>query len=148
MTTPHKQLLEECKVIATYTNKLSSPVVIEEEVYCVAENGDILRLNKKGEIEVVFTILGQPSCLAYKEGQAVFLISDFAHQTIFSREESTNFQIHNMITEFNGRAYLGPNSIKVGQFTSNPFHIQKIYISLIQDLFNKHLYRIEWEVCL
>lgn len=107
-------------------------------MYCVAENGDILRLNKKGEVEVVFTILGQPSCLAYKEGEGVFLISDFAHQTIFSREESTNFQIHNMITEFNGRAYLGPNSIKVGQFTSNSYPTQKISILLTQDLFNRH----------
>jgi hypothetical protein len=117
-------------------------------VYCVAENGDILRLNKKGEIEVVFTILGQPSCLAFKEGEGVFLISDFAHQTIFSREESTNFQIHNMITEFNGRAYLGPNSIKVGQFTSNNSHIQKISFSLIPDRFNRLQYKTELEVFL
>jgi hypothetical protein len=114
----HKEHLDECKTIATYTNKLTCPIVIEEEVYCVAENGDILRINKKGEIEVVFTILGQPSSLAFKEGENVFLISDFAHQSIFSREENTNFQIHNLITEYNERAFLGPNSIKVGPFTS------------------------------
>jgi hypothetical protein len=100
MNIVHKEHLEECKTIATYTNKLTCPIVIEDEVYCVAENGDILRINKKGEINVVFTILGQPSSLAFKEGENVFLISDFAHQSIFSREENSNFQIHNLVSEY------------------------------------------------
>lgn len=66
MSIVHKEHLEECKIIAEYTNKLTCPIVIEDEVYCVSENGDILRISKKGEIEVVFTILGQPSSLAFK----------------------------------------------------------------------------------
>lgn len=81
----HVEHLEDCRTVATYSNRLACPLVIEEEIYCVAENGDILRLNKKGETEIVFTILGQPSSLAYKDGENVFLISDFAHQSIFSR---------------------------------------------------------------
>ena len=60
--------MEECKVVAKYSNKLASPIVVDNEIYCVSENGDILKIGKKGETEIVFTILGQPSSLAYKDG--------------------------------------------------------------------------------
>ena len=66
----------------------------------------------------MFTILGQPSSLAYKDGENCFLISDFAHQSIFSREDSTNLQINNLINEYNDHAFLGPHSIEVGPFSS------------------------------
>jgi hypothetical protein len=94
----HIERLEECKSIAKYTNKLTSPLVVDSEIFCVSENGDILKVNEKGETEVVFTILGQPSSLAYKDGDNAFLISDFAHQSIFSRDEGTSLQIHNLIS--------------------------------------------------
>ena len=77
----------------------------------MSENGDIIKVGKNGETEIVFTILGQPSSLAYKDGDNTFLISDFAHQSLFSREESTSLQIHNLISEYNDHAFLGPNSI-------------------------------------
>ena len=64
----HLEHLEDCSVIATYTNKLSPPLVVDNEIFCVSENGDIIKINQKGETEIVFTILGQPSFLAYKDG--------------------------------------------------------------------------------
>jgi hypothetical protein len=63
--------------------------------------------------------LGQPSSLAYRDAEEYFLVSDFAHQTVFAREDTKNEQIHNLITEYNNRAFLGPNTIKIGPFTSN-----------------------------
>ena len=121
----HIEQVEECRSILAYPSKLSSPTVIEDEVYCVAENGDILKVNSKGETEVVFTILGQPSSLTIKNDDSTFLISDFAHQTVFSREESNNYQIHNLVMEYNDHAFLGPHSLKVGPFTSSTQSIQR-----------------------
>lgn len=59
--------LEECQVIAKYSSKLGSPIVVDNEIYCVSENGDILKINKNGTVDIFFTILGQPSSLAYKD---------------------------------------------------------------------------------
>jgi hypothetical protein len=146
MSSIHIERLEQCKAIATYTNKLASPLVIDDEVYCVAENGDILKLKKEGGVEVVFTILGQPSSLAFKDGDNLFLISDFAHQSIFSRDESSNLQINHLITEYNNHAFLGPNSIKVGPFTSNSCIIQRTSTSLIPDPSRRHRSRADWAV--
>ena len=126
--------LEKYQVLAKYSNKLSSPLVVGFDIYCVSENGDILKVNSKGEVEIFFTILGQPSSLAYKDGENTFLISDFGHQSLFAREESPNIQIHNLINEYNGHAFLGPHSIEIGPFTSNHTSIQKTSISLTQDL--------------
>ena len=123
MSKPKIERLEECKPLAKYTNKLSSPIVVDTEIFCVSENGDILKINKNGETEIVFTILGQPSSLAYKDGESTFLISDFAHQSVFSRQESANMQIHNLISEYNDHAFLGPHSIDVGPFTSTKLNI-------------------------
>jgi hypothetical protein len=69
-------------------------------------------------MEVVFTILGQPSSLTYKDSEEYFIVSDFAHQSIFAREDTKNEQIHNLITDYNNRAFLGPNTIKIGSFSS------------------------------
>ena len=44
----HIEKLEECKVIAKYSNKLASPIVVENEIFCVSENGDIVKINKNG----------------------------------------------------------------------------------------------------
>ena len=44
----HIERLEDCKVIAKYTNKLSSPIVVDNEIFCVSENGDIVKINSKG----------------------------------------------------------------------------------------------------
>ena len=60
--------LEECKTIAQYSNKVGSPLVVDNEIYCLSENGDIFKVAKNGQSEIVFTILGQPSSLAYKDG--------------------------------------------------------------------------------
>lgn len=94
----HSEKLEECQVIAKYSSKLGSPIVVDNDIYCISENGDILKLNKNGGIDIFFTILGQPSSLAYKDVENVFLISDFAHQSIFAREETANMQINNLIS--------------------------------------------------
>jgi hypothetical protein len=40
--------LEDCSILATYTNKLSSPLVVDNEIFCVSENGDIIKINQKG----------------------------------------------------------------------------------------------------
>jgi len=45
-------------------------------------------------------------------------VSDFAHQSIFAREGEKNEQIHNLISDFNNRAFFGPNTVKVGTFSS------------------------------
>lgn len=68
LTKSPPEKLEDCSVLATYTNKLVSPLVIDNEVFCASENGDIIKINKEGQIEIVFTILGQPSFLTYKDG--------------------------------------------------------------------------------
>ncbi len=44
----HVERLEECKAVIKYTNKLTSPIVVDNNIYCVSENGDILKLNSKG----------------------------------------------------------------------------------------------------
>jgi len=42
-----------------------------------------------------------------------FLIADFAHQSIFLREDNQVEQITNLITEFRDKAFLGPSSIAI-----------------------------------
>ena len=44
----HIERLEDCKVIAKYSNKLASPIVVDNVIYGVSENGDIIKINGKG----------------------------------------------------------------------------------------------------
>ena len=44
----HVERLEECRAVIKYTNKLASPIILDNIIYCVSENGDILKLNGKG----------------------------------------------------------------------------------------------------
>jgi hypothetical protein len=66
----------------------------------------------------MFTILGCPSSIAYWNFGNSFLIADFAHQSIFKRDEQEVEQIHNLITEFNDKAFHGPSSLTISETTS------------------------------
>lgn len=46
------------------------------------------------------------------------MIADFAHQSIFSREDAESEQITNLIAEYKNHSFLGPNTIKIGPFSS------------------------------
>jgi hypothetical protein len=37
--------MEDCSLITTYHNKLYNPTVIDDETYCVSENGDIIKIS-------------------------------------------------------------------------------------------------------
>jgi hypothetical protein len=45
----HLEHIQDCSQLASYSNKISSPIAIDEDIFCVSENGDILKINSKGE---------------------------------------------------------------------------------------------------
>ena len=47
-------------------------------------------------------------------------------------------QIHNLISDYQDHAFLGPHSIEIGPFSSKIYLIQKIFTSQTQVLSNKH----------
>lgn len=57
-------------------------------------------------------------------------------------------QIHNLISEYNDHAFLGPHSIEVGPFTSNFVDMQRISTLLTQEHSLKHPFKAKWAVFL
>ncbi len=97
--------------------QLLSPFVYENNLFCIAESGDVLKLNDSFEVETLFKLLGQPSCLTFNEAEDLILITDLAHQCIFERSLEEAAEPTKIISEYNSHCLLGPKFAKVGHIT-------------------------------
>lgn len=84
--------IERHQKIVSWNCKLTSPLATASGSYCVSENGDVLKIQSEAEPdnndpEVLFTILGCPSAIAFRALNGSFLIADLAHQSIFLRDD-------------------------------------------------------------
>lgn len=98
--------------ICKFSSALYSPVEVDDALYMIAMNGDIVK-HQDDKVKTEFRFGGQPSGLVIEKESRTIYLADMAHQAIImkSLEDNNAEAPADFVKDFEGMPLLGPNSL-------------------------------------
>lgn len=94
---------------------LCSPIEnAEGTLHVLSHNGEVYSV-VDSSLSLWFSTVGQPTSLTFDSAGSIYLC-DMAHQAVLTQNEQDNrMEITPLIKEYNGKSFLGPNSILLNE---------------------------------